>query len=406
MNHSRAIVLAASVVLLAASLLVGCRSAHTTSAILYIEQEQYQKAVDVIDEGLQYNPEDPEGFYYQGEAYSRMAQQAIDENDYLDAKHSFEAAYEKYTTAREMDPENWSEQVAEALEINYINTKREAQKHWSERHFEEAEGFFRLAYAALPDSLESIKNIAGMKIQQAELAAGDDREDDAREFRLEALDLLEQVLAENPEAYRLRADKAYVLTQLGRTDAAQGIYDELLRTHGDDPDLLLDVVGLYSKQQRFDDAGDLFMKVADIYKNDDDFQNDAKLKGMYQEAGYNYQLAENYLKAIEAYDLANERDLNDEMIMVQRVQLNLQYGQSLIIEAAGLAESDPERSAELEAEARTYLQRAVDVGNALVDIAPDNADGYYFLAQAQGALGDETAFNENMKRYEELTGTQ
>ncbi|MBD3220752.1 hypothetical protein GF314_05880 [bacterium] len=405
MNKSRAILLLITLTVLGAAMLTACRSAHTTSAILYIEQEQYQKAIEVIDEGLNFNPDDPEGYYYQGEAHSRMAQEAIDDNDYLEAKRHFEAAYDKYTTAREMDPENWSEQVAEALEINFINTKREATRNWQERNWEEAEGFFRLQYAALPDSLSPIKQIASMKIQRAELADGEDDAEAAREFRTEALELLDQVLADNPEAYRLRADKAYVLTQLDRTAQAQRIYDDLLADHGDDPTLLLDVVGLYSKQERYEEAGDLFMKVAGIYLNDDDPTNDAQLKGLYSEAGFNYQMAENYEQAIASYGLANELDIQDENIMLQRIQLNLQYGQKLAIEAAEVMEEDPERAAELDAESKKYLQQAVDVGNALVDIAPTNADGYYFLAQAQAAMGDLTASEENMKTYNELTGT-
>jgi predicted Zn-dependent protease len=69
--------------------------------------------------------------------------------------------------------------------------------------------------------------------------------------------------------------------------------------------------------------------------------------------------------------------------------------------------SDDEALAgELEAEARTYLQRAVDVGNALVDLDPSNADGYYFLAQAQSLLGDAMAADENLNTYNELMGIE
>lgn len=406
MNKSRLILLVVGLAMLSLAMLAGCRSAHTTSAILYIEQEQYQKAIDVIDDGMQYNPNDPEGYFFQGEAYSRMAQAAIDENDYLGAKQSLEAAYEKYTQARAMDPENWSEQVAEALELNYANTKRDGLSHWRENHFEEAEGFFRLAFAAVPDSLDAIRQIASMKIQQSELAVGEGEGDKAREFRTEALDLLNRVLAEHPEAYRLRADKAYVLTQLDRTDEAQEIYDVLLREHGDDPELLLDVVGLYSKQERFSDAGELFLKIADIYFNDDDPANDAKLKGMYSEAGYNFQMAEEYPRAVEAYNQANQIDPDDTSLMARRVQLNLMHGQQLLSRAAMEMSDDEARAAELEADARTYLQRAVDVGNALVDLDPSNADGYYFLAQAQSLLGDAMAADENLNTYNELMGIE
>ncbi len=404
MTKSRILLLALLTALAAMAVLTGCRSAHTTSAILYIEQEQYQKAIDVIDEGLQFNPDDPEGFYYQGEAYSRMAQQSIDENEYLEAKQAFERAYSKYNQAREMASEDSEipEMVDESLDINYRNTLRDGQQLWQEQHYEEAEGFFRLAYAALPDSLDSIKNIASMKIQQAEVSPPDS----ASMLRSEALELLNTVLADRPRAYRLRADKAYVLTQLDRTDEAQTIYDQLLREHGDDPTLLLDVVGLYSKQERYDEAGDLFIEVADIYLNDTDPTNDSQLKGLYSEAGYNYTLAQNFPDALRAYGLASEQDVNDTQIMLQRAQLHLQYGQELMSRAAELSAEDPERASELEAEARQTLQRGVDVGNALVALAPNNADAFYFLANTQALLGDEAAYNENMKTYNELQGNQ
>lgn len=400
MTKYRVTLLAALAAILCVAALSGCRSAHTTSAILYIEQEQYQKAIDVIDEGLQYNPDDPEGFYYQGEAYSRMAQQAIDENDYLLAKESFVAAYGKYTTARDMDPEHMSDMVAEALDINFQNALREGVSNAQQQNYEQAEGFYRLAFAALPDSLKSIKNLAGMKIQQAEISPADS----ASMLRNEALDLLDQVLVDNPDAYRLLSDKGYVLTQLDRTEEAQAIYDGLLREHGDDPDLLLDVVGLYSKQKRYVDAGNLFLQVADIYLNDTDPANDSRLKGLYSEAGFNYQMAGEYPKSIDAYGLASEQDTGDTQLMLNRLQLFLQYGQQLMTDAAGLTVDDPAGAKETEAQAKAILQRGVDVGNALVAMDPNNADGFYFLANTQAILGDTDAAAQNMKTYEELSG--
>ena len=402
MTKHRIVLLVAYAGLLGLAMLAGCRSAHTTSAILYIEQEEYHKAIDVIDEGMQFNPDDPEGFYYQGEAYSRMAQQSIDENEYFEAKAAFKSAYDKYNLAREMDPENMSELVAEALEINYRNTLREGTSMWQDEYYEEAEGFYRLAYAALPDSLVSIKNIASMKIQQAEISPPDS----ASMLRNEALGLLEQVLADKPDAYRLRADKAYVLTQLDRTDEAQVIYDELLRDHGDDPTLLMDVVGLYTRQQRYGDAGDLYLQVADIYLNDTDPANDDQLKGLYSEAGFNFQTAEDYPRALEAYGLASEQDVNDTQIMSYRVQLHLQHGQQLMLAAAQSSVTDPVKSGQLEAEGKATLQRGVEVGNALVAMAPNNADAFLYLAQIQALLGEVTASTQNMQTYEELSGTQ
>ncbi len=407
MTKHRIVMLAAVALLLAVVVTTGCRSAHTTSAILYIEQEQYQKAIDVIDEGLQYNPDDPEGFYFQGEAYSRMAQQAIDENDFPGAKSSFKEAYAKYSLARDMAPDNveLADRVSEALEINYRNTLLEGKPMWKDTQYQEAEGFFRLAFAALPDSLDSVRNLASMKIQMAEGVGGESPEA-AAELREGALILLDQVLAENPEAYRLRADKAYVMTQLDRTAEAQAIYEQLLITHGDDPELLLDVIGLYTKQRRYEESGELFLQVADIYLNDTDPANDDQLKGLYSEAGVNFQTASDYPRALEAYSLASEQDVNDTQIMSFRVQMHLQYGQQKLLEAGNIFADDATRSGQLEAEGKATLQRGVEVGNALVAMAPNDAYAFRYLAQIQALLGDVAASTQNMQTYEELSGTQ
>lgn len=391
--------------LVGSAVMTGCRSAHTTSAILYIEQEQYQKAIDVINDGLYYNPNDPEAYYYQGEAYSRMAQQAIDRNDYRLAKRSFEDAYERYQRAKSMDPAGMTELVDEALEINYRNTLRDGQAMWREQHFEEAEGYFRLAFAALPDSLEPIRNIASMKIQQAELLPA--QADSTKLLRSEALTLLERVLAQHADAYQLLADKAYVLTQLGRAEEADALYRNLLRDHRDDPSLLLDVVNLYQQQERYLEAADILLQVAEIYINDTDPATDAQLKGLYVDAGFNFRRAGELARAIDAYNLANEQDVYDVNILLEREQLFLLYGRELKERAASAAVAgDRALADDLDAQARTALQRGVDVGNALTSLAPTNADAFFFLASIQALLGDEAAFNQNMKTYEELSGIQ
>ena len=84
MTKVRIIPLAALLLALLALLVFGgCRSAHTTSAILYIEEQQYQLAVDVIHEGFAYQDDEPDAYYYLGEAYAKLAEVAIDDNDSL-----------------------------------------------------------------------------------------------------------------------------------------------------------------------------------------------------------------------------------------------------------------------------------------------------------------------------------
>ncbi len=78
MSKSRLILLFA---LLAVVVVAGCRSAHTTSAILYIDEQSYDKAVNVIHDGFQYGDDDPDAYYSLGEAYSHLALEAVEVDD-------------------------------------------------------------------------------------------------------------------------------------------------------------------------------------------------------------------------------------------------------------------------------------------------------------------------------------
>ena len=78
----RIILFAGLLILVGLSGMAGCRSAHTTSAILYIDEQNYDKAVQVIHEGFQYRDDEPDAFYYLGEAYSHLAEEAVENNEY------------------------------------------------------------------------------------------------------------------------------------------------------------------------------------------------------------------------------------------------------------------------------------------------------------------------------------
>ena len=104
---------------------VGCRSAHVTSAILYIDQQMYQRAVDVLHEGLEYSPDEPEAFFYLGESHSHLAEEAVGENDYLAAKLNYEKAYDYYLKALALDPA-LSTRVQESLDYNYLQRSKDA----------------------------------------------------------------------------------------------------------------------------------------------------------------------------------------------------------------------------------------------------------------------------------------
>ncbi len=399
MTKSRFILLALLLVLIG---LVGCRSAHTTSAILYIDEQNYDKAVHVIHEGFQYRDDEPDAYYYLGEAYSHLAEEAVEKDDFLEAKKNYSLAYDAYKKAVELDPDEWSKEVANSLTYNYGNLVRQASLDWEEDFFEQAEGHLRLAYAALPDSLTPIKSIARMKMQ---MANSEEDPEEALAKRQEALALLNQALEANPEAYSLNLDKANVLDQLDRDAEARAIYDKLLAEHGDDTGLLMDIAALSLDEGDYARAADFYIHVVDLNEADVDPNNDEDNKAMLMSAGswYSIRSVGRYEDAIAALDRAAELDLfSNEKTMLARTKTYYKYGMKLKGDAA--EETDEVLKADLKARSEENLRRAVEIGIALTNAFPFSPDGFLALSMAQVELGDYSASEANYKTYSELSG--
>ena len=116
MTRVRFILLAGLLVLASLAVLAGCRSAHTTSAILYIDEQNYDKAVQVIHEGFEYRDDEPDAFYYLGEAYSHLAEEAVDDDDFPEA-----LARLMGERVRQYDYEDLEEEAARLIGVEILD---------------------------------------------------------------------------------------------------------------------------------------------------------------------------------------------------------------------------------------------------------------------------------------------
>ncbi len=401
MSKSRYLLLAGLLVVAGLLVLSGCRSAHTTSAILYIDEQNYDKAVQVIHEGFEYRDDEADAFYYLGEAYGHLAEEAVEGDDFDEAEKNYGLAYEAYMRALELDAEGLTKEVQNSLNYNYSNRVRQASLDAQEKYYEQAEGHLRLAYASLPDSLTPIKNIARMKMQMSQEEDYLDQKDDLLN---EALILLDRVLAENTEAYDLQLNKANVLAALGRNDEAGQIFDTLLSEHGDDTGLLVDIANLALEDSDYARAADFYVRIVDLHEADTDASNDGDNKAMLVSAGtwYSGPNVNRHDDAITVLDRAANLELVPTAnTMLMRVRTYYNAGKALKQQAA--EETDPLIKADLETRSKERLNRAVEIGLAMTNNFFDNADGFFYLSLSQMEVGDFTASEANFKTYEQLS---
>lgn len=397
MSAKRILVLTGAAALL---LIVGCRSAHVTSAILYIDQQMYDKAISVLHEGLDYSPDEAEAYFYLGEGHSKKAEEMIRDNDYAGSRRNYSMSYDYYQKTLEMNPE-LDDRVQESLLYNYFMQRNNAINEYRAGYLEAAEGYYRLAYAALPDSIAPIQSLARLKINLAI------EQDNDPAIMQEALDLIDQVLDVNPDAFELLQDKANVLTRLDRKEDASAIYDKLLAEHPDDAPLLVDIANLAQEQGDRERAASLLVRVMNIYETDDDTENDEDVYFLALQAAafYGDILVKRYPEAIDMYAKALDlEDIPEENTLLQKLQLHYNYGSQLEEEAN--AEEDPVAKADLLQKAREQFEIGVNVGNALVSQYFESQFGYYYLALSYGKLNDTPNFDLNMEQYRRLTPSE
>ncbi len=386
--------------MLALIVIAGCRSAHVTSAIIYIDQQMFDKAIDVLHEGLDYSPDEAEAYFYLGEAHSKKAEEDIRDNGYLAASRNYGMAYDYYKKTLEMEPTLY-EKVQESLLYSYIMQSNNAKNEYQAGFYEAAEGYFRLAYASLPDSVAPIKNLARMKIR---LAMENDNDPAILD---EALALLDQVLDVNPGAYELLSDKANVLSRLDRKPEAAAIYDDLLANHPDDAALMIDIANLSQEQGDNERAGDLLVRVMNIYENDDDMANDENVYFLALQAGafYGDSRVGRYQEAIDLYQKAlSLEDMPTESTLLGKLKLHHDYGKKLGEEYN--AEEEAVAKADLEQRTVEQFQTGVNVGNALVSQYFESVNGYFYLAECYRMLEDEANYNMHMDSWRKLSGME
>ncbi len=146
------------VLLLAGLAFVGfqCSSTEITSAKLYIQQKNYDKALDVLQKEVQKNPQSAEGYYYLGYVYGEKDEygKMIDAFD-----KSLSISNEYKSQIEDQKKYFWANLFNKGVSL-YQKGVNTSNKDSSKVFFDKSINMFEYATKLEPDSADTYKNLA------------------------------------------------------------------------------------------------------------------------------------------------------------------------------------------------------------------------------------------------------
>ncbi len=238
-----------------------CGSTELTSAKLYIQQKNYDKALDLLQKEVQKNPQSDEGFYLLGVIYGEKEQY---ENmaDAFNKSLAISKTYQENIT--QLTQSHWAKEFNQAVK-SFNAAQSTTNKDSAKIHFDRAANDFQNAISIAPDSTDSYLNLAFVHIQIGNF--------DKAEQTLEQF--LER--GKSPEAYiylgRILYDKGVnqkatdSLASKESFNKAIQVLEEGRKLYPDNSDILGALQNAYIGAERVNESIDVFKQAAESNPN-------------------------------------------------------------------------------------------------------------------------------------------
>lgn len=293
-------------VLMSVLLLFGCRSKEVESALIYINQQNdWDKAMEQLEQAVQINPNDLEAHVYLVEGYGRRG-------EYQKMNEHYEAAMKlmqgpkanpKFIEKMENDRDRfWRESFNKGVNNVKAENLEESAKNFQDCIIifpERPEAYRNLGYVNLQkgDLQEAIKNyleVIRINPKDTETMADLGRLYIRAEQYDKTIEMMNKILEIDPLNVDAIAQKAMAYDYLGQSDQAFAAYEEALSKRPNDTDLLFNLGRLYFLKDDYEKAIECFKKVVEI--NPNDFESNLNIGNAY------LSLAQNVLKAEREMD--------------------------------------------------------------------------------------------------------
>ncbi len=364
---SRFMVLAV-VILSLAILFMACQTKEVTSAKVYIQQDNWDKAIEQLEMAVNMYPTDAEAHFLLGQG---MAE-----------KRNWEKMNEMFDKSLAIAP-TFEAQIKNIIDKNYVNQLNAGVSKTKAGEYEAAIENYQTANLISPDRVEGYVNLAATY-------ANIDSFETAVVYFKKALEI-------QPDDKTIINNLALSYFELADWDGVIELLTGALETDPSDADFIANLAIAYQNKGEHEKAMDLYEKV--VSENPDMIDLKFNLANLYSNKG-------EYEKAIELYDEVIKNNPED-------FDANSQVGQAYLIMAGDLAsvlndkieageEVTPEQRDEVKAvnaKAIPYLVKASEINPNVWQIWENLGIAYLRVDQREKA-------EECMAKSQELQNAQ
>jgi tetratricopeptide (TPR) repeat protein len=269
-------------------LFTGCQDTYTTSAKVYMQQNNYDKAIEQCLLAVDQIPNNAEAYFVLGQAYGQ--------------KGIYHEMNEAFTKSLAISPIHEAD-IKYNRDKFYADLFNSGVANIKEDKLDDAARKFEIAIEILPKKLDGYKNLAftytkmgkdSMAVETYKKAIVIDSTDmelrtfmgilyyKAKKFE-SCISTMSTVMAKANPKSKQYADAlyytAYSYDLLGRADEALGVYEKALEQSPNDVDLLFNLGRLHYMKSNYEKALDYFGKV--LQSNPDDFEGNMNVGNCY-----------------------------------------------------------------------------------------------------------------------------
>lgn len=265
MNKSRRTIL----LTLLPILLLGCQPKEITSAKIYIQKRNWQKAIELLEQAVVTHPNNPEGHFLLGQAYG-------DQSRYREMKKQFG---ESLGISPKFQPA-----ILQTIENHWITLYNKGIKAQNDRNFKLAENLLKTAILIDPSKREAYNTLAANYIEanqprQALLIYEKLLKETPDDINLliatgnlfyiqkrfdDVVRVLKKVLEIEPDHRDAMANLALSYDSLGKTDEALTAYQKAVMANPLDKDLIFLLGVHHYNRSHFTKAIELFKQVLEL----------------------------------------------------------------------------------------------------------------------------------------------